>query len=42
MHIAHGTLGCLASAAYIVLGGNALEVDVPAVELALSHDELGS
>lgn len=42
VHVAHGAFGRLASASDIVLGGHALEVDVPAVELALSHDELGS
>ena len=42
VHVADSALGGFASAADVVLGGHALEVDVPAVELALSHDELGS
>ena len=42
VHIAYCALGCLAAAADVVLGGYTLEVDVPAVELVLSHDELGS
>lgn len=42
VHIADSALGGFASAADVVLGGHALEVDVPAVELALCHDELGS
>ncbi len=42
MHVAHGAFGRLASASDVVLGSHTLEVDVPAVELALSHDELGS
>ena len=42
VHVAHRALGCLAAASHVVLGSHALEVDVPAVELALSHDELGS
>lgn len=42
VHVAHRALGCLATAADVVLGSHALEIDVPAVELALSHDELGS
>ena len=42
MHIAHCAFGRLASASDVVFGGYALEIDVPAVELALSHDELGS
>ena len=42
VHVTDSALGGLASAADVVLGGHALEVDVPAVELALSHDELGS
>ena len=42
VHVAHRAFGRLASASDVVLGGHALEVDVPAVELALSHDELGS
>ena len=41
VHIADSALGCLATAADVVLGSHALEVDVPAVELVLSHDELG-
>ena len=41
-HISHCALGGLASAADVILRGNAFEVDVPAVELALGHDELGS
>ena len=39
---ADSAFGGFASAADVVLGGHALEVYVPAVELALSHDELGS
>jgi len=35
-------LGCLAAAPYIIFWSHALEVDVPAVELALRHDEVGS
>ena len=31
----------IATAADVILGSHALEVDVPAVELVLSHDELG-
>jgi len=42
VHVAHGAFGRLAAASDVVLGSHALEVDVPAVELALSHDELGS
>ena len=42
MHISHCALGCLATATDVFFGGYAFEIDVPAVELALSHDELGS
>lgn len=42
VHISHCGFGRLAAAADVVLGGHALKVDVPAVELALSHDEVGS
>ena len=42
VHIAYCALGCLAAAADVVLGSHALEVDVPAVELVLSHDEVRS
>ena len=42
VHVTDSALGCLAAASHVVLGIHALEVDVPAVELALSHDELGS
>lgn len=42
VHVTDSALGCLAAAADVVLGGHALEVDIPAVELALSHDEPGS
>ena len=42
MHVTDSALGGLAAAADVVFGGHALKVDVPAVELALSHDELGS
>ena len=42
MHVTHRAFGRLASASDVVFGGHALEVDVPAVELALSHDEPGS
>lgn len=38
MHLA----GAVGDAADVVLRSHALEIDVPAVELALSHDELGS
>lgn len=42
MHVAHRAFGRLAPASDVVLGSHALEVDVPAVELALSHDEVRS
>lgn len=42
VHVAHCALGGLASAADIIFGGYAFEIDVPAVELALSHDEVRS
>lgn len=42
VHVTDSAFGGFASAADVVLGGHALEVYVPAVELALSHDELGS
>lgn len=38
VHVTHRALGGFASAAHILLGADALEVDVPAVEFALSHD----
>ncbi len=38
MHLA----GAVGDAADVVLRSHALEIDVPAVELALSHDEVGS
>lgn len=41
VHISYRALGCLAAAPYIIFWSHALEVDVPAVELALRHDELG-
>ena len=40
VHISYRALGCLAAAPYIIFWSHALEVDVPAVELALRHDEL--
>lgn len=40
VHIANGTLGSLAAAAHIVLRGDTLEIDIPAVKLALSDDEM--
>ena len=40
VHIAESTLGCLATAAHIVLRCDALEIDVPAVKLALSDYEM--
>lgn len=42
VHIANGTLGCLATAAHILLWAHALEVHVPPAELLLSHDDVGS
>jgi len=42
MHVAYGALGSFATATDVVLGRHALEVDVPAVKLVLSHDEFGS
>lgn len=42
VHVTHRAFCRLASASDVVFGGHALEVDVPAVELALSHYELGS
>ena len=42
VHIAESTLGCLATAAHIVFRSDALEIDVPAVKLALSDDEMWS
>ena len=41
VHVAHCALGGLASATDVILGSHALEVDVPAVELAGCDDELG-
>ena len=42
VHIAESTLGSLATAAHIVFRGYTLEIDVPAVKLALSDDEMWS
>ena len=42
VHIAESTLGSLATAAHIVFRCDALEIDVPAVKLALSDDEMWS
>ena len=42
VHIAESTLGSLATAAHIVFRGDTLEIDVPAVKLALSDDEMWS
>ena len=41
VHITHSTLGCLAAASHVIFRGYALEIDVPAVELAGCDDELG-
>ena len=40
VHIAESTLGCLTTAANIVFRCDALKIDVPAVKLALSDDEM--
>ena len=41
VHISDSALGCLAAASHVIFRGYALEIDVPAVELAGCDDELG-